>query len=659
MKLRKRAFLAIIRRKKISAALLLLFFLLSLTLLLGLSIFRSVQQAIVDVRQTFATSFSVELSEAVQGHVENRDPSDPYYTWSPQVYRGERVTPDVVENIASTEGVKDYDAVNIAYQVRSDDITLFPGLYSSTDWWEDLDVEKQKSTLVLLHTLEYESHCYSELASEFRTNAFELVEGRHLTPEDFHSVVISDELAEKNGLEIGNTFHVYYDGDINKGYFDGYDGVELDGYECDLTVVGIFHINATQIITNYTVEQDIAANQAFLDINTAYEYHEYGRKNGVTDPFYFENATFFVEDPAELDTVMERVLERDDVDWDCLDIDYDETTYESAIKPLQKMQKIVGGSIAAIICVMVALLYLVLQMSIQGREKELKVYHALGIRKRTVFGQFVLECILLALLAFLPASVITATCANSLGNATLSLSQGAQKTAVELSDAEIREALQNGTFSELTDIQMDASPQEIAVSLSPAVIALVLLLLLLAIVIFVLWQLRDDIEATLPTRKRITASHASLVWAKPSQLIDRAMLYILRERKKSLHLGAILLVFAVFLTVCSSVYGGTERSLEEVRKTIDVSFRLNSTADDNLVVDDTWIEKVMSLGGCKAYDGENVMTLYAEEFQLVPGYFTGNSNYDEYLQHVMRITAHHNSELAQDFVYGNLELAEG
>ncbi|MDO4175836.1 MAG: FtsX-like permease family protein, partial [Eubacteriales bacterium] len=539
---------------------------------------------------------------------------------------------------------------------RSDDLEIFPGhntaIASDPSWLASLakvGEEYAKSSIAGQYVPAYWAHCYSEFAPEFRTNAFELVEGRHLTPEDSHAVLISEDLAEKNGLEIGSTYHIYHENDVI-GIIPQY-----DGFACELTVIGIFHINAMQIVTEYTFEDELAENQIFLDINTEEEFYAYAESCMIA----IDNATFFVEDPAELDTVMERVKECDAIDWQFFDMTYDQTTYESAIEPLQKLQKIVAGSIAVLVCVMVVLLYLILQMSIQGRTQERKIYHALGIKKRAVFGQFVLECMLLAVLAFLPASVITATCANSLGNAALSLSQGPQQTVEDLTDDEIWEMVENGTISDLTAIKMDASPQEIVVSLSPAVMALVLLLLLLAIVMFVLWQLRDDIAATLPTRKRITASHAALVWAKPSKLIDRAMLYILRERRKSLHLGAIVLVFAVFLTVCSSIYGSTDRSLEEVRKTIDVSFRVDSTKDDNLVVDDAFIEKVLALGGCKAYDGENVMTLYSEEFQLVPGYFAGNSNYNEYLQHVMRITAHHNSELVQDFVYDNLELAEG
>lgn len=38
---------------------------------------------------------------------------------------------------------------------------------------------------------------------------YTLVKGRHITPEDTHVAIISDVLAEKNGLDAGDSYYVY------------------------------------------------------------------------------------------------------------------------------------------------------------------------------------------------------------------------------------------------------------------------------------------------------------------------------------------------------------------------------------------------------------------------------------------------------------------
>ena len=45
----------------------------------------------------------------------------------------------------------------------------------------------------------------SELSDYFRTNFYELVEGRHLTEQDKDKILISDVLAKKNHLALGDT----------------------------------------------------------------------------------------------------------------------------------------------------------------------------------------------------------------------------------------------------------------------------------------------------------------------------------------------------------------------------------------------------------------------------------------------------------------------
>lgn len=109
--------------------------------------------------------------------------------------------------------------------------------------------------------------------------------------------------------------------------------------EVELTVIGLFHINVEQIVSEHTVEDAIAENHIFVDNTTAEEYAACGGDplNYLWAIFYVEDPADYVEDPAELDTVMQRARARDDINWEYFTLSVDESSYQSALEPLQSI----------------------------------------------------------------------------------------------------------------------------------------------------------------------------------------------------------------------------------------------------------------------------------------------------------------------------------
>lgn len=105
IKLIIRTQLAIRRRKKSTAQLLTIFFVLFTVLLLGLSILAGVHQPEEALRKTFASSFRIKIEQSTfEAYAVSRDP--PVEGMSATVYTGERINKNIVEKIASTEGVE-------------------------------------------------------------------------------------------------------------------------------------------------------------------------------------------------------------------------------------------------------------------------------------------------------------------------------------------------------------------------------------------------------------------------------------------------------------------------------------------------------------------------------------------------------------------------
>ena len=371
MKSCKRALLYLRRRKKVSIALFLLLVLLFVEGLLGIILIGSLQDTQTALRRTFAGSFYVSTNWGLVG------------TQPESVSGFEFLNDEMAERIGDFEGITAVNATAYGY-LASDELTLIPGSHARNLKETDPADESYKNKVYFTKSPSYSFNSYSELAPEFRMGQYTLVKGRHIMPEDTHVAIISDELAEKNGLDVGDSYYVY-DYDVT-GAFPNYNGIGFD-----LTIVGIYHVEAQQKTTKFTNESDIAANKVFADTHTNVE-----SKQRANDYVYYPFVYFFVDDPANIDVIMAAEQERDDIPWEYYLIEADETEYASVAEPLRSMHT----TIAVIACVIGAgiliLLYLVLRISLQNRRQEVRLYRCLGYSKRNILGQLAIEGLLLS-----------------------------------------------------------------------------------------------------------------------------------------------------------------------------------------------------------------------------------------------------------------------
>ena len=198
----------------------------------------------------------------------------------------------------------------------------------------------------------------------------------------------------------------------------------------------------------------------FADIRTKVETQQL-----ANDYVYYPFVYFFVDDPAHIDEIMAAEQERDDIPWEYYLIGVDESEYSIVAEPLRSMHTTILVITCIVAAVLLILLYLVLRMSMQGRIREIKLYRALGIGKKQIWAQFVLECVLIAVLAFVPAAAVSAVSTNAVGNALLTVSTESEEQRESPTDAEWEQAALNGTTQQLQEelaaMEMDNTPDEI------------------------------------------------------------------------------------------------------------------------------------------------------------------------------------------------------
>lgn len=201
----------------------------------------------------------------------------------------------------------------------------------------------------------------------FTRGILTLAEGRHITQEDWRVALVSRELAEENELQIGSEL----------SFKDPVATVEIIGiYESDPSM-------------------EFDADTIFTDHNTllALTESEAGTYSGRVD--------FFVTDPARLETVMEQIKRDIPLRWEDYTLQADTTKYDAIAYQLSTIGRLTTLLIVSAITVSMIILFLILAMRIRGRIHEVGVLLAVGVAKRNIITQFLVETTAILLLTFL------------------------------------------------------------------------------------------------------------------------------------------------------------------------------------------------------------------------------------------------------------------
>ena len=315
-------------------------------------------------------------------------------------YIGPGIDEEMMDYILEeVKGVTDYEGGR-EYEVILCDYELIPG-YWKYRYEDDLihpDPDGM-NPVEEIENLRFVTHCQalrkSEHFKEFQNGNFRLIEGRHIESKDKHVVMVSEEFARRNNLQIGDTFKIQAS---SLALGTGLPALPLGLIETQ--IIGIYETTYNQAVTEYTGERDILNNWILVDNETGYDLDKiYG------DPPSLWVSTIFVENPAELDKVMKEVNNLDGIDWQYYELRKDDSMYKDAVKPLDTVKKIMFVCLCVILAVGTLLLSLVITHSMKKRVRETGILMSLGITGKEIRRQFLWEHLLMGIAAFLLASV--------------------------------------------------------------------------------------------------------------------------------------------------------------------------------------------------------------------------------------------------------------
>ena len=358
--------------RKWKKTLLVFFLLLAITTLVlsGLAIADAQEEQAEEVRGTTGASFTVERNLSTGGWSNGSDG-----TYSTQEF----ISEDMIQEIASVDGIEGYDASFI----------LMPFFYDETG----------KALPAKVYSFFTYGTINSEYSELFLSGKLEIVEGSHITDDIDNGIIISRELAEENGLEIGDTI-------------TGVCYPENNTPEVDMQLVGIFDVVA---------DKDDQVNM--YDASSYFDYSDYtfcsmGAMVQLVEGWgtdEIEEANFYVSDAAQLDSVIAEVQKISSINWNNFNITANDEVYQNISSALSDTGTLITTLIIVITAVSMVLIILILSMSIRSRKRETGILLAVGIAKPAVILQYALETMLIAIVAFPLAYLSSKQVAGALG----------------------------------------------------------------------------------------------------------------------------------------------------------------------------------------------------------------------------------------------------
>lgn len=375
MTLGTRAVLHTARKWKKTLLLFCLLLFITTLVLSGLAIADAQEEQAEDVRGITGASFTVERNLSTGGWT-----SGTHGSYSTQEF----ISEEMLQAISSVDGVAGYDAALVA----------MPNYYN----------EKGKIIVNTKDNVVNNFYTYGSLNSEYNelfiSGRFELVEGTHITEDVSNGLILSRNCAEKNGLKLGDKVSGINDPNNNDP-------------EVDMEIVGLFDVVA---------DKEDEANM--YDAATLWDYTDYAfcsfnamKEMAVNyeDGNKLTEAHFFVEDAAELDNIIEKVQNISSINWNNFIISANDEVYQNISSALSDTNTLVTTLIVVITVVSMVLITLILSMSIRSRKRETGILLAVGIAKPAVILQYILETMLIAIVAFPLAYLSSKQVAGALG----------------------------------------------------------------------------------------------------------------------------------------------------------------------------------------------------------------------------------------------------
>lgn len=248
---------------------------------------------------------------------------------------------------------------------------------------------------------------YSALETDFVDEVLTLSTGRHITEADTNAILISSDVAAVNGLSVGDKIILSSSelGEADGEYIDVWSG---ERKKTTVMIVGIYDI--LEADANVTATAGRQENRIYASIDVLTQL-------AASDPsVYTGEVGFYVTDPKTLDEIVSKVQQIEEIDWETHFIRTNDFQYSKIADSLASLGDLIKILLVCVSVVSAAILTLILTLRIRGRIPEAGILVGAGIPKGEIIKQFLLEVLIVAVIAFLFSYAVSLGIGHKLGN---------------------------------------------------------------------------------------------------------------------------------------------------------------------------------------------------------------------------------------------------
>jgi len=372
MNFTQRAMLYISRKKGKTVSLFLVVFVVAVFLISCFGVLNASERLSKDIRTSLGAAFYIrantEVSMNGNGETEVRE-------------NNVHITQKEIDEIMQMGEIKYYNPINYGF-VKGDAIEFVRG---------DKHTEENNMGKVI-------GLRFSALAPNFTDETAVLVEGKHITEADKGRILISEQLANANHLSVGDTLtltHAKF-GEADGSYIDE---IPIKTAYAKVKVSGIYKLNIQD--TSIKPTAGIAENEIYASLDVLNELHE--SETGI----YTGEVDFYITDPVKLESITRNVQLLQSIDWTTHFIRTNDFQYSKIADQLSSLGDLVKILLVLVSVVSTAFLTLLLSMRMRSRMQEAGILLAAGISKEQIMAGFLLEVLIVAIIALILSYIVS------------------------------------------------------------------------------------------------------------------------------------------------------------------------------------------------------------------------------------------------------------
>ena len=211
----------------------------------------------------------------------------------------------------------------------------------------------------------------------FSSGVFSLLKGKMIEATDIHKIMIHEELASKNQLNLGDTITL--------------DVIQQETGEkkkVDYEIVGIFSGKKQETYTGLT--SDFSENTVFTDYQSIHQLFTSELGEVVT------GLNIFASSSEEL-LKMKQAIEALPFNWEEFVIEDQKQDFDDILESITGLQSMVQWMTIGILIAGAVVLSLMLMLSVRERIYEIGILLSIGIHKAWIIGKFFIELFLLTI----------------------------------------------------------------------------------------------------------------------------------------------------------------------------------------------------------------------------------------------------------------------